>query len=297
MRRALILLSSVFLLAYCAHAQSRIDCSAISSHILKQKVHYCVALPDGYDKAVAAHSKGYPVLYFLHGLGDNEQTLFNTGGWNIVEDLRRQHKIGDFLIVAPEGKATFYINSADGRLCYSDFFLQEFMPYIEHKYLVRRERSARGISGISMGGYGALRFAFAYPQLFSSVSAQSAALITDSPQELNTAMHSGTPLTRMLAVVFGRPINVAHWRANGPFVLARRNHVAIEKLAIYFNCGDQDGYGFDKGAEAMDRELKAEHVPHEFHLYPGDHSLPFFLSHLGETMEFHWRAFGAGQGR
>jgi S-formylglutathione hydrolase FrmB len=284
-----------FFSALCsAPAQSRIDCSALDSRILHGKIRYCVALPDGYDKAVAAHAKGYPILYYLHGLGDNEQSLFNTGGWNIVEDLRRQHKIGDFLIAAPEGKQTFYINSADGRVRYSDFFLREFMPFIEGKYLVRHDRGDRAITGISMGGYGALRLAFAYPQLFSSVSAQSAALMTDS-HEIDLAMRSGTPFTTLMGSVFGRPINVGHWEANNVFLLAKRNQPALRKLAIYFNCGDQDGYGFDKGARALDRQLKQEGIPHEFHLYPGDHSLPYFLSHLGETMEFHWKAFEAGK--
>ena len=127
------------------------------------------------------------MLYFLHGLGDNEQTLFNSGGWTLLDDLRRQHKMGEFLIVAPEGGRSFYINSADGSVRYSDFFLQEFIPLIETKYRVSKGRSNRAISGISMGGYGALRFAFSHPELFSAVSAQSAALITESPQELDTA--------------------------------------------------------------------------------------------------------------
>ena len=61
-------------------------------------------LPASYDEgAVEASGAGYPVLYFLHGLGDNEQTLFNSGGWTLIDDLRKQHKIGEFLIVAPEG--------------------------------------------------------------------------------------------------------------------------------------------------------------------------------------------------
>src|SRR5215471_9815658 len=82
-------------------AQSRIDCGAIDSRALKQPVRYCVLLPPGYDAAAANHSgKRYPVLYFLHGLGNNEQTLFNSGGWTIIDDLRQQYKIGDFLVVA-----------------------------------------------------------------------------------------------------------------------------------------------------------------------------------------------------
>jgi S-formylglutathione hydrolase FrmB len=271
-----------------AQAQGRVDCSVLNSRILKEPVRYCVLLPPGYDP----HSqRRYPVLYFLHGLGNNEQTLFNSGGWSVIEDLRQQHRIDDFLMVAPAGKQSFYINSADGRVRYNDFFIREFMPFIEGKYAIRRERRARGITGLSMGGYGALRLAFAYPELFSSVSAESAALITDSPAELNTAMRSRTPLGRLLGAVFGNPINVVHWRQNDPLVLAKSNAAGVRKLAIYFNCGRNDDYGFEKGAEALHRQLVTEGIPHEFHLYPGDHSLGYFQDHIGETIEFHSRAF------
>jgi S-formylglutathione hydrolase FrmB len=232
------------------------------------------------------------VLYFLHGLGDNEQTLFNSGGWTLLDDLRNQHKMGDFLIVAPEGRRSFYINSADGSVRYSDFFLQEFLPRIESKYRVRPGRAGRAISGISMGGYGALRFAFAHPELFSAVSAQSAALITESPQALDSASRTGAPLAGVLAAVFGKPINVPHWNDNSPFLLAKRNAAVLKKLAIYFNCGQDDNYGFEKGAAALHDELQKASVKHEYRAYPGDHSLTYFLSHFGEVMEFHSRAFG-----
>jgi S-formylglutathione hydrolase FrmB len=264
----------------------------MSSRILKQSVHYCVFLPAGYD-AASRSSVRYPVLYFLHGLGNNEQTLFNSGGWGVIDDLRQQYKIGDFLVVAPEGKSSFYINSADGKVLYDTFFVREFMPYIETKYRIRRDRRFRGITGLSMGGYGALHFAFAHPDLFSSVSAQSAALMTSSPGEMNAALRSGSGLARLLGPVFGQPINMAHWRENDPVELARKNQAAIRKLAIYFNCGRSDEYGFENGAQALHRELESEHIPHEFHLYPGDHSLDYFLAHLPETMQFHSRIFQA----
>jgi len=273
-----------------APAQSRAVCNVIRSRILKQTVHYCAQLPPDYD-ANDAKQRRYPVLYFLHGLGQNEQTMFGTGGWSLIEDLRRQHKIGDFLIVAPEAKRTFYINSADNSVRYSDFFLQEFMPYIEARYRVRPGRQGRAITGISMGGYGALRFAFAHPELFSAVSAQSAALITQTPQELSAADRTGTSLGRLLGPAFGQPINNVHWQQNSVFVLARKNQAALRSLAIYFNCGEQDDFGFEDGASALDRQLRAEGIKHEYHLYPGDHSLTYFLAHMEEVMEFHSRAF------
>lgn len=274
-------------------AQSRIDCSAIDSRVLKQVVHYCVYLPSGYDSAAAQKpALRYPVLYFLHGLGDNEQTLFNSGGWTLLDGLRKQHKMGDFLIVAPEGRRSFYINSANGKVPYSDFFLHEFMAHIEGKYRIRQGRANRAISGISMGGYGALRFAFAYPELFSAVSAQSAALMTESPREIDAASQSGSPLMGVLAPVFGMPINVSHWNENNPLVLARKNTAALRRMAIYFNCGQDDNYGFEKGAAELHEELLQEHVKHEYHAYPGDHSITYFLSHFEEVMEFHSKAFG-----
>ena len=271
------------------HAQSRIDCNALHSQILKQAVHYCVYLPAGYD---APPAKRYPVLYFLHGLGDNEQTLFNSGGWTLLDDLRRQHKIGDFLIVAPEGRRSFYINSADGSVRYSDFFLQEFIPQIESKYRIRPGRAGRAISGISMGGYGALRFAFAHPDVFSAVSAQSAALFTESPKEINDAAHAGTQLGQVLAAPFGNPIDASHWNANSPFHLAKENAAALHDLAIYFNCGQTDNYGFEKGAAALHDQLKKQSIKHDYHPYAGDHSLSYFLAHFAEVMEFHSRHFG-----
>ena len=290
LRTSLLFAAVAFSFPVCA--QSRIECNALNSRILKHPVNYCVYLPAGYDAdAAKTPAQAYAVLYFLHGLGDNERTLFNTGGWTLLDDLRQHHKIGEFLVVAPEGGQTFYINSADGRVRYGDFFLQEFIPLIESKYRIEKNRSHRAISGISMGGYGALRFAFSHPEMFSAVSAQSAALITESPQELNTANRSDTPMGKVLATVFGSPIAVQHWKTNSPFDLANRNQNGLRRLSIYFNCGQDDNYGFEKGAAALHEQLQKENVKHEYHLYPGDHSLSYFLAHFTELMEFHSRAF------
>jgi S-formylglutathione hydrolase FrmB len=283
----------IFLGVLPASGQSRIDCSALDSKILKRAVRYCVYIPSGYDAGAKEHpARRYPILYFLHGLGDNEQTLFNSGGWTLLDDLRNQHKMGDFLIVAPEGRRSFYINSINDSVRYSDFFLQELMPQIEGKYHFRGGRVDRAISGISMGGYGALRLAFAHPELFSAVSAQSAALITESPTLLNAASQSGAPLLTLLGPVFGEPIDVRHWNENNPLLLARKNATSLQRQAIYFNCGLDDNYGFEKGAAALHEELLKERVKHEYHPYSGDHSITYFLSHFEEVMEFHSRAFG-----
>jgi S-formylglutathione hydrolase FrmB len=274
-----------------AFAQARVDCSTLDSHILHRAVRYCVMLPASYE---TDSNKRYPVLYFLHGLGENEQTLIRSGGWGLIQDLQHDNKVGEFVMAAPEGRSSFFIDSADGHDRYSDFFIAEFIPYIETHYRVLRERRLRGVTGLSMGGYGALRFAFAYPELFGSVSAQSPALITESPKELDTELRDPGPLTKLLGSVFGNPIDVAHWNRNNPFELARKNQQQIRGQRIYINCGQQDEYGFAEGAEALHKQLASERMPHEFHLYPGGHNAEYFYSHLGETIEFHWHVFEPG---
>ncbi|MGA3327493.1 MAG: alpha/beta hydrolase family protein [Terriglobia bacterium] len=290
---------AALLVAVCnpARAQGRIECGAVSSRILREAVRYCAFLPSSYDSIAAGKNPQakdlppYPVLYSLHGLGDNEQSLLNTGVWSLIQDLREQHKIGEFLIVTPDGARTFYINSRDGRVRYSDFFLQEFMPAIEHRYRVRAGRDSRGITGMSMGGYGALRFALAYPQLFSSVSAHSAALVAQSPRTSSRGAGAVSPLEGILGALFGDPIDAAFWNANSPFALARRNAAALARLKIYFDCGSEDSFGFDRGARDLDQELNTLKVKHEFHIYPGGHGVEYFLAHVAASMEFHSRAF------
>src|SRR5712692_7139566 len=174
--RRLLAIISLLLAASSAFAQERADCHLFRSAILSSSVRYCVFLPASYSSP-DAKAQRYPVLYLLHGLGGNEQSAAVSGEWNVLQDLRRDHRarallearqnaVGDFLVVAPDGWDTFYINSRDGKILYGDFFLREFIPFIERTYRVRSGRAARGISGFSMGGYGALRIAFAHPELF-----------------------------------------------------------------------------------------------------------------------------------
>ena len=75
-------------------------------------------------------------------------------------------------------------------------------------------------------------------------------------------------------------------------MLAQRNAGGLRNLAIYFNCGQQDNYGFEKGAAALHDQLRKAGVKHEYRPYPGDHSLTYFLAHFEEVLTFHSQAFG-----
>ena len=265
-------------------APGRVECNAVPSKILTRPIPYCIILPPSFD---ADKARRFDVLYFLHGLGDNEQSFIKSGAWNLTEDLRENGQIKQFLIATPEGDATFYINSKDGKVRYEDFLLQEFFPFIEKRYRVAPGRGHRAIAGISMGGYGALHLALRHPQLFSSVGAHSAALIEKLPAYIGSTPNS--PRARLLSGVFGSPPDAAFWEHNSPLALARTADLA--GLKIYFDCGNQDDYGFDAGAAALDKILASRHIPHEYHLYPGRHDPVYFGEHLPATLEFASRAF------
>jgi S-formylglutathione hydrolase FrmB len=271
-------------------ATGRAECQSVQSKALSRAVPYCVLLPPSYDEQ---KGRRYPVLYFLHGLGDNEQMFLHLGGWNLVEDLWEQRDLGEFLIVTPAAGASFYVNSRDGHQRYEDFFLSEFMPAIERRYRITPGRVTRGIAGFSMGGYGALRLAFLHPELFGSVSVHSAALIEKLPN-ISAADSEQSPRMRLLGDVFGSPPDRAFWDRNNPLVIARTAKIA--GLKIYFDCGAEDGYGFNAGAETLDKTLSSRHIPHEFHLYPGGHDWAYFSEHLPASLEFEARAFGLAPG-
>jgi S-formylglutathione hydrolase FrmB len=285
---AALLLVFALMLVPAAQATGRADCLSLTSKILRHSVGYCILLPPSYDVDAA---RRYPILYFLHGLGENEQFLVRGGGLNLVEDLWEQHEIGDYLIVTPAADSSFYINSHDGQARYEDFVIQEFLPFVERRYRTRHGRAARGIGGISMGGYGALHLAFHHPELFGSVSAHSAALIERLPEAAGSS-RPPTPGLRMLGNVFGAPVDRAFWERNDPLALARTANLA--GLKIYFDCGSQDDYGFEAGTAALDKELTARRIPHEFHIYPGRHDWPYFAEHLHASLEFESQAFGSG---
>jgi len=281
----LCLLICVVFLPRQALAAGRVECNSLSSKILARAVSYCIVLPRSFD---ADKARTFPVLYFFHGLGDNEQFFVHSGAWNLLEDMRDKGELKDFLIATPDARSTFYINARDGKERYEDFLLQEFFPYVEKHYRAAAGRSNRAISGISMGGYGALYLAVRHPQLFSSVSAHSSALIDKLPNFLAGALPN-SPRARVLGDAFGNPPDPVFWQAHNPIVIARTANLA--HLNIYFDCGDRDDFGFEAGAIALDKVLTSRQIPHEFHIYPGRHDASYFAEHLPGSLEFHSRHF------
>jgi S-formylglutathione hydrolase FrmB len=253
-------------------------------------VNYCIALPPGYE---ASSNKRYPTLYFLHGLFENERSWIDRGGEQIWERLSEKGEFANFIVVLPDGGRSFYVNSQDGRERYEDFFMQELVPEIDRRYRTLATAGERGISGTSMGGYGALRLAMRHPEVFGAASAHSAALISKFPSPLPTEGRFGF-YARVLQEPFGSPLNESYFDANNPLTLAEHPE-RFQKLRLYFDCGDHDRYGFEEGAQLLDRILSAKGFPHEYALRPGGHGWEYLLQYLPFSLEFHSKIFSQAQ--
>jgi S-formylglutathione hydrolase FrmB len=283
--RWLLAAAAILLCACDAFATERVQCGSLNSALMAHAVGYCALLPPSYDEQPA---KKFPALYFLHGLGGDQTFLVSSGGWSMIEDAWEQKRFGEFVIITPQADTTFYINAKNGGTRYEDFFVHELVPQMEKKFHLQSGRAGRAIAGISMGGYGALRFAFKYPQMFVSVGALMPALLEQLPHGSQNAGFSA-----FFGPAFGSPVDEAFWKANTPFVFARTGNLA--GLKIYIDCGDRDNYGFDTGTRALDRLLTARRVPHEIHIDPGQHDWQFVAQHLMESLEFQAKTLGAGK--
>jgi S-formylglutathione hydrolase FrmB len=267
---------------------TKIDCTSLSSTILGRAVSYCIALPADY----AASTARYPTLYFLHGLFENERSWGERGGEEILDGLVSQGQVGKFLVVLPDGGKTFYVNSFDGHERYEDFFIQELVPAIDRTYRTVPERQARGISGTSMGGYGSLHLSMRHPDVFGTASAQSAALLPKFPNPIPTEGRWGF-YARILEGPFGSPLNEAYWEANNPLTLAEHPE-RFANLKLYFDCGDNDRYGFEEGAELLDKILTEKGFHHEFALRSGNHGWSYLSQYMKYALLFHWQWFERG---
>jgi len=163
------------------------------------------------------------------------------------------------------------------------------VPMIESTYRVNASTATRGISGTSMGGYGALKIAMKHPDLFGSASAHSAVLL----QDLSAAKIAAGRLQRFQALfdrIYGISQDLTYWEANNTMTLVKDTK-KFNGLKLYFECGTEDDYGFDIGARQLDVLLTKTGYPHETHLYPGPHGWDYAKQHTSESLLFHWKAF------
>jgi S-formylglutathione hydrolase FrmB len=275
-------------------AGSRVQYKTYQSALMNRELRYALYLPPSYE---SSGTRRYPVLYFLHGLNENEMRWSTRGEADLLLDkLIAAKSIGEFIVAIPMSSTTsFYTNARAGNAAWEDAVVKEFIPMIESATRVNATRMTRGISGISMGGYGALKIAMKHPEMFGSVSAHSPALVPD----FNSTTVSGRRLDQFkslfdsiygIGFAGGGTLDLTYWNANNPLELAK-DTAKFQNMKIYFDTGTEDEYGFYVGHQVLDDLLTKAKYAHTASLYPGPHGWDYAKQHIQNSLQFHWNAF------
>jgi S-formylglutathione hydrolase FrmB len=268
---------------------STVEFKSFDSKTLGAPERYSVFLPPSFSKDP---SRQYPVIYFLHGL-NNDETSWTVDRYgniqNALDQMIVSGRLPELIMVHPRGDSSFYGNSRR----YEDLITQELITYMEMHYRAAKGRENRAIAGTSMGGYGALKIAMKYPDRYAAVVAQSPILFPGSnPLELSEEAKSSrfySFFINMLRPVFGDPVRQDLWDANNPLVLAKNGK--LNGLRIYFDYGTADRYiqmtHLDEGNKALDRLLTEARIAHTFKIREGEpHGWALVAAHLDETLPF-----------
>jgi enterochelin esterase-like enzyme len=276
------LFSIFFSLAFvqCLFAQSGkvFDDLSMPSKILKMDRKFAVYLPPDYETS----QRSYPVLYLLHGHGDDQTGWVQFGEvLNITDEAIKNGTATAMIIIMPDANTgkIGYVNDVKGEWRYEDFFFQEFMPYIEKTYRIKAEKHYRAIAGLSMGGEGTFIYAMHHPELFSSACPLSAATGPKTIDDLKDY--------RLWQGVEG--ISEADKKAyfNRYSVLNLiENMPEDQKKAVrwYIDCGDDD-FLFE-GNCLVHIAMRKKDIPHEFRIRDGIHSWTYWRASLPKVLEF-----------
>jgi enterochelin esterase-like enzyme len=284
MKKIQLILLFVFTFVIGSFAQGFVkEKQVIKSTILNKEVHYSIFLPSDYYTS----ERAYPVTYLLHGYGDADDGWIQFGEVNrLADDAIKAGKIPPMIIVTPDGFTSFYINTADGKLNYEDFFIKELIPHIEKTYKVKAERKYRGIAGLSMGGYGALMYALKYPNLFVASAPLSAAVWTDNDIiNLDEGMFNGLFGNSMGKNLKGKERLTPAWLSNSPLaIIEKKTKEELSAVSYWIDCGDDDFLTI--GNAQLHIALTNKKVPHEFRMRDGAHNWTYWRTGIIDALSF-----------
>jgi enterochelin esterase-like enzyme len=256
----------------------------VKSNTLGKDVEYSIYLPADYETS----NRKYPVLYLLHGYSDDETGWTQFGEVDIIGGkLMQQGEVAPMIIVMPDGGVTWYANSHDGKTNYEDFFIKEFIPYIDATYRTRPTKQYRGIAGLSMGGYGTLLMATKHPELFSVAAPLSAGVLQDD--EIVNGTDNMWKV--VLGDIFGKKELIGKNRLTDYYyknsilkIVETGNAEQLKTVRYYIDCGDEDF--LIKGNMSLHAALIDKKIPHEFRVRDGVHNWTYWRTALPEVLKF-----------
>lgn len=254
------------------------DNLSVTSKVLKSERKYAIYLPPGYETS----QRSYPVLYLLHGAGDDQTGWVQFGEVQRITDQAIQDGTATaMIIVMPDAKTgqMGYFNSIAGNWNYEDFFFGEFIPAIEKTYRIKGEKRYRAVAGLSMGGGGSFMYALHHPELFSSACPLSAYIGPLNLEEAKLRIKKSNPeLTDDSAIK-------AYFEKHNALELVN-NMADDQKKAVrwYIDCGDDDF--LYEGNSLVHIAMRKKDIPHEFRVRDGGHNWTYWRDALPTVLGF-----------
>ncbi|MDR2681071.1 MAG: esterase family protein, partial [Tannerella sp.] len=211
------------------------ETKTVKSEILKAERKYSIYLPPGYNET----DRSYPVLYLLHGAGDDHTGWVQFGQvQHIADKAIAEGPAGPMIIVMPDANTgrRGYFNDIKGDFNYEDFFFKELIPHIEKTYRVRSERRYRAVSGLSMGGGGTIFYALHRPDLFAAAAPLSAATGNWDIEQYKERLGKQSDVTEAAIEEYFKRHSIEGILNNAPEEELKQ----IKSIRWYVSCGDDD---------------------------------------------------------
>lgn len=268
----------VCLLALAAHAQpARYETVRFESKLVGKTLPYNVVLPAGYNRRESRATR-YPVVFLLHGLTGHYDN------WVTRTKLTDYAARYEMIIVTPEGNDGWYTDSATAPADkYESYIIRELIPEVERRYRALATREGRAVAGLSMGGYGALKFGIKHPQEFALAASMSGAVGAAS-------WRSESELPRGL---LGETIRQTFGPADGPTKSQNDLFKLVTEMPagrvrslpfLYLDCGTEDALRLLPVNLALANLLAARKIPHEYRQLPGDHNWAYWDKQVQEVL-------------
>ena len=277
MRKAILLVWIFMTFSAFSQYSKVMDNLTLTSKILGCERKYAIYLPPDYETS----KRKYPVLYLLHGSGDDQAGWVQFGDVLQITDKAIESGLATpMIIVMPDAQSgqKGYFNSFDGEWNYESFFFDEFVPFIEKKYRIRSEKRFRAIAGLSMGGGGAFIYALRHPEMFSSACPLSGVMGELSYDEFYKKNEAKLKDLRR-ETVYNYYSN-----HNALSIIKNQTDANLKSVKWYIDCGDDD-FLFE-GNSMVHVALKKRGIPHEYRVRDGSHNWTYWRSSLPKVLAF-----------
>lgn len=258
------------------------DNLTLTSKILDSERKYAIYLPPDYESS----ERSYPVMYLLHGAGDDQTGWVQFGEvLRITDNAIKDGSATPMVIVMPDANTGVrgYYNDINGDWNYEDFFFDELMPYVEKEYRIKADKRYRAVAGLSMGGGGSFIYALHRPDLFSSACPLSAWVGFLTIEEFKKRG------IKDVEKYSDDQIQSYFERYSAIELAKKSSEDDLNSVRWFIDCGDDD-FLFE-GNSMMHIEMKKRNIKHEYRVRDGAHNWTYWRESLPVVLSFVSDAF------